>query len=124
MPKSTSTGASELPAKINHREPTNSSSFVFQATSSFYPHLKTRVELQLGFYLALYDKNLHQHLSFHLPKLNVNSCRGSNFGYQEDPWISHLLRLLSSFQNSCIILITLTKAGFTTIHFLITHILD
>lgn len=79
MPKSTSTGASKLPAKIHHREPTNNSSFVFQATSSFYPHLKTRVEPQLGFYLALYDGNLHQRLSFHVPKLSVNSCRGSNF---------------------------------------------
>lgn len=52
MPKSTSTCASELPAKIHHREPTNSSSFVFQATSAFHSHLKTRVEPQLGFYLA------------------------------------------------------------------------
>jgi hypothetical protein len=68
MPNSTSTSASELPAKIHHREPTNSSSFVFQATPSFYSHLMTRVEPQLGFYLALYDKNLHQLLSFHLPK--------------------------------------------------------
>ena len=86
-------------------EPTNSSSFVFHATSSFHSHLKTRVEPQLGFYLALYDKNSHQHLPFHLPKLNVILVEVPTSDIKKTPQISHLPRLLSLFQKSYRILI-------------------
>jgi hypothetical protein len=44
-------------------------------TSSFHHQLNTRVYCvgpQLGFYLALYDKNLHQYLFFHLSELKAN----------------------------------------------------